>query len=369
MTKKKLCTDCGTAYPEDQFRCPLCGSSQWEPAPEDDETEAEIAELEAQINPRNSRPAPRRSDSSRKSRKKDKPRREVDDGMPKSLVIASTIMVFLAVAALSWHILAQWIPGLPTFGGSSQTETQPQPQKPDDSKPSENPVCETFNCQQTSLAFTSAGQTLPLTMNFKPETANPTFTFTSSNPAVATVDAKGVVTAVGEGTTTIRISCEPTYQSSKPEVEVVCKFGEPLLPELSQQKVEFTEAGQSETVTVKNLTDGQTVSWRTSDPDVAMVDESGKITANGAGSCTVTAQIDAQTLSVTVTVAEEGSAMGTVNTDGVRMRSEPSTDGEILANFVEGDQLVILGEEDGWYRVEYGDQIGYIRTDLMDTEE
>lgn len=59
-----------------------------------------------------------------------------------------------------------------------------------------------------ALAFTDVGQTAPLAATAFDDANQPvagaTFTWTSANPAVATVSATGVVTSIGSGTTTIR---------------------------------------------------------------------------------------------------------------------------------------------------------------------
>lgn len=58
---------------------------------------------------------------------------------------------------------------------------------------------------------------------------------------------------------------------------------------------------------------------------------------------------------------------GRINTDGVNVRSEASTDGEILASVNTGTIVTVNGLEDGWFDVtcEYGTE-GYIRSDFVD---
>lgn len=59
-------------------------------------------------------------------------------------------------------------------------------------------------------------------------------------------------------------------------------------------------AGFSKNLKVKNNTDS--ISWASSNPSVAAVDNSGKVTAKKAGSCTVTASTDGKNLTCKVTV-------------------------------------------------------------------
>ena len=59
----------------------------------------------------------------------------------------------------------------------------------------------------------------------------------------------------------------------------------------------------------------------------------------------------------------------TVNTgsEGVRlnMRAEPSSEGKILAEVPNGTNLRVLATEEGWTRVGYDNQIGYLMNDYL----
>ena len=50
----------------------------------------------------------------------------------------------------------------------------------------------------------------------------------------------------------------------------------------------------------------------------------------------------------------------------VNMRSAPSSDGELLAQLMPGDQPYIIGFNCGWYKVTFGGDTGYIRSDLLE---
>lgn len=58
---------------------------------------------------------------------------------------------------------------------------------------------------------------------------------------------------------------------------------------------------------------------------------------------------------------------GRVNASGVNVRSESSTDGDVVAALNSGDVVTVSAFEDGWYAVtcQYGTQ-GYIRSDFLD---
>ena len=57
---------------------------------------------------------------------------------------------------------------------------------------------------------------------------------------------------------------------------------------------------------------------------------------------------------------------GTVTTDALRLREEPSTESTILATASEGDTVVVLEEAaDGWYKVDYKSVEGYMSADYL----
>lgn len=54
-----------------------------------------------------------------------------------------------------------------------------------------------------------------------------------------------------------------------------------------------------------------------------------------------------------------------VTADGVKLRRQPDTDSEILAELSLNTEVEILSEESNWYRVLYQDMVGYIRQDYL----
>lgn len=56
---------------------------------------------------------------------------------------------------------------------------------------------------------------------------------------------------------------------------------------------------------------------------------------------------------------------GTLTDSGIRMRSAPSTEGEILSTYSSGTAMSIIGLNNGWYKVKYEGNTGYIRSDLV----
>ena len=60
---------------------------------------------------------------------------------------------------------------------------------------------------------------------------------------------------------------------------------------------------------------------------------------------------------------------GKVNGSAVNLRSGPSTSYKAVAKANKGDLAYIIGLNEGWYKVIYGEQICYIRSDYLDLTE
>ena len=59
---------------------------------------------------------------------------------------------------------------------------------------------------------------------------------------------------------------------------------------------------------------------------------------------------------------------GKISTETARLREQPQTDSKILELVSLGEEVEILEEADGWYKVKYNNITGYIRTDLIEVE-
>ena len=87
--------------------------------------------------------------------------------------------------------------------GSAPDQSQPDGSAPDASQPAQPPAETALTLNKTDFTLSKAGATYRL----RAQTAlSSTITFASSDEAVATVDAKGVVTAVAPGTAVITVT-------------------------------------------------------------------------------------------------------------------------------------------------------------------
>ncbi len=154
------------------------------------------------------------------------------------------------------------------------------------------------------------GQTSTLKASAKPANlSNGTLTWTSSNAKVATVNSKGIVTAVAPGTATITVSNAASGLSDTCTVSVRRAVKGVSLNQktlnLNYRETALLEA----MVTPRNATN-QTIIWESSNMNVAKVTKKGLVTAIGSGTAIITAVTDdggfAASCTVNVHVAVTG---------------------------------------------------------------
>ena len=133
-----------------------------------------------------------------------------------------------------------------------------------------------------------AGESVKLTATVLPEsTTDKTLIWTSSDEAVATVDAEGNVKAIAVGEAVITATCGSVSATCK--VTVLPILGESVV--LSQQNWE-AHAGESVKITATVLpesTTDKTLNWTSSDEAVATVDAEGNVKAIAVGEAVITA--------------------------------------------------------------------------------
>lgn len=80
---------------------------------------------------------------------------------------------------------------------------------------------------------------------------------------------------------------------------------------------------------------------------------------------TVLTAVLAGALSISAAAAEF-IAVGTVSGDGLRLRSGAGTENAILATANAGDRVMVVEETNGWYKVDFGTQVGYMSAGYVD---
>ena len=143
----------------------------------------------------------------------------------------------------------------------------------------------TLNKSSTVIAV-GANETLTATV--KPDDASDKgVTWTSSKPSVATVDANGKVVGVAEGKTTITVKTNDGSKTATCEVTVYIAVDG---IHLSEESISLPK-GNTKTLTYDiypNNSTNQEVTWASDNPEVATVNQEGKVTAKEAGTAHIT---------------------------------------------------------------------------------
>ena len=182
---------------------------------------------------------------------------------------------------------------------------------------------ESLVMSQTELSLRE-GQTATLSVNVLPDNAeNKGVTWSSSNDAVATVSADGLVTAIslGEAIVTataadgsgVTATCRVTVGATLAEGVSVSADGETTLKVGGSVQLRAT-------VTPETATD-KSVSWSTGNANVATVDGNGLVTAVGVGTATITCTNSAGlTATIDITVERTPVSSITLNRETAALR-------------------------------------------------
>ena len=147
--------------------------------------------------------------------------------------------------------------------------------------------------------------TLKTTIFPENTTEDKTITWSSENENVAKVDQNGKITAVDVGTTNI-VATTSNGITAKCSVTVTSKITDVSLNKTTLE----IEKSESETLVAtidpENTTDDKTLTWTTSDKEVAEVDSNGKVTGKSEGTATITVKTsNGLTASCKVTVTKQ----------------------------------------------------------------
>jgi uncharacterized protein YjdB len=142
-----------------------------------------------------------------------------------------------------------------------------------------------LNADEASLLI---GETIELTATVRPEnTTDKTVTWSSSNVNIATVDANGLVTAVGVGECDITATCQNV--SATCHITVLPILPQSIILNSNNESLHIAETVQLTATVMPESTIDKTVTWSSSDASVATVNANGLVTAVGVGECGITA--------------------------------------------------------------------------------
>ena len=156
-----------------------------------------------------------------------------------------------------------------------------------------------------NIVTLSVGQDYKLLGEVYPSDAtDPTITWTSSHPSVATVDANGTVHAVAAGDATITATAGDKTATCTVRVSEVKTIAVTSVT-LTSSELTLVVGEADVTLTCKVLpddADDKTVTWTSSNLAVATVDATGTVHAVAAGEATITAKAGEQTATCKITV-------------------------------------------------------------------
>lgn len=329
---KIVCDICGTAYPDTASECPICGCSKDESAAllADDLLEEEVTAAAAPAAGRFAFAGRKKTpvfeeeddeyeddddeeDDEYDDDDDDDEDDDDDDGQKSNApLVILLVLVILALLAVSAFILVKYF--LPTVIGPEETA----PQTEQTTAPVEDTTELKIPCE--NLALTSGGEIVLdaeganwlINVLALPENTTDELVYSSSDEAVAIVNEQGKVTAVGEGSAVITITCgeqelkcsvtvsfAPETTAAPEETTVPSDASEPSEPEettepakplkdidlanaISYKELTFNGPNQGVTVKIKGL-DAKEAKWSSEDESIATVDENGRILNTGRG--------------------------------------------------------------------------------------
>jgi uncharacterized protein YjdB/alpha-tubulin suppressor-like RCC1 family protein len=204
----------------------------------------------------------------------------------------------------------------------------------------------------TQVAMT-VGLTVPLTATLVDSVgttlSDRPITWTSSNPAVASVSAAGVITAAGAGTSTVTATSEGKSANTSVQVTapilvssvVVSEAAVALLPGATRQL----------TATSLDASGGslnRQIAWSSSNPAVAMVNGSGLVTANAIGTASITAVSEGRSATVAVTVEAAPVPVASVAIVPASLSLAPGQSRQYTASAQDSTGAVLAGRAVTW---------------------
>ena len=191
-----------------------------------------------------------------------------------------------------------------------------------------------------------------------------------AKPHTATLVSQGLVSGKGDG-------IDPKGNLTRAEMAAILYKAITFTPN-TDPSVDPSQYTLSLDVTQMILTSGDSttlnvslspayenaaITWTSSDPTVAAVSSTGTVTNlyTGSSDQVVTITASWQGLSASCSVVCTAPQRTGVVTDaelGLNVRSGPDTSHAVIGSLKDGSTVVVLGEENGWYRVLYADQKG-----------
>ena len=219
---KIICDVCGTSYPETAAQCPICGCvrSGDSVTIAGDTNEATVQTpsshtyvkggrfSKANVKKRNSGKPIYSAEASQKALHKEKPLRDVpveSKKQGKGLIIALAVFALAVVAIAVCIATGAFSTESPNETGSNTTIAQTE--NTTNSTAQEGSKVKITLSSDLVMMFAAAGETDQIIVKLEPDNTTEEITYSSNNKSVATVDANGLVTAIGNGQANITVTC------------------------------------------------------------------------------------------------------------------------------------------------------------------
>ncbi len=302
---KIICDVCGTSYPETASQCPICGcvhpadshsvSGNTESAPERTYTYVKGGRFsKSNVRKRNSAAVQKSGQSERTPSSRKNEEKPAGRGL-----VITAVLLLLAIIALVLYLAIRYF--VPMMGGTPAKDTTASTL--DSQVQTEPPVlsCEKVTLNASTFSFSQPNEARMLYATVEPADCTDRVEFSSSDEAVATVNAEGKVTAVANGTCVITVSCgnktaeckvtvtlpEPTEETTVPETtEETMPANENF--RLNREDITFSYKGESWVIYNGSLS-LSAIKWSSGDENVATI-TNGKVVAVGNGMTTVYAE-------------------------------------------------------------------------------
>lgn len=312
---KIICDICGTSYPDTADCCPICGCSR--------DMAAEFAKEDNSFDAIPVRPGVRKKEifdfdevnglTGETDETEDvyayseteEPEEESQHNT--FLVVVLTVLIVVLLVLTGFLFVKFFLPNM-------TTETEPATVPVQTTLAPTTVETETTElyipCQSLALSsgnaeLTHEGMQFLLNVFITPEDTTDSCTYVSEDESVATVDATGRITAVGEGETVVTVICGEQTISCP----VICKFVDDNGETVPEATEETTAVTVDPSITLKlkkndimlpvftyftleldcDLAQND-VQWTSAHPYIATVDENGVVTAMQAGTTTITAK-------------------------------------------------------------------------------
>lgn len=263
--EKIICDICGTAYPETMENCPICGTSR--DFTLDTMEEEFLQEAGIIVNKNTEQP---------KSKKKNKeifdfdevnqtkaPARELDDddfdddeeeyeersGINVALVIILVILIVLLLLAAGFLFVRYMLPNMSEQPVQTEAIVTTVPVETEATESTVAGIpCTNLSVPGGKVELGKDGKWL-LNVQVHPADTTDELIYSSADEAIVTVDASGTVTAVGEGSTVINITCGS--QQIKCNVTVDYALAEETTPEGELPGMEAETTASTEETTAE----------------------------------------------------------------------------------------------------------------------